>query len=112
MRIKLKAAILLCLLSAAAYSVFGAYESIRRIAGPTLPAELSAKLESVEEAEFYLKDSSGYVAVFESKRARNPLRITAIETSMLRDTDRQLLNRGIPVSNSAELLLLLEDLGS
>jgi hypothetical protein len=38
--------------------------------------------------------------------------ITAIETQLLRDTDRELLAMGIPVPDGAELLQLLEDLGS
>ena len=109
---KIKAAVLLVLMWAAAYSAGGAYRSLQRSAADTLPAELSARFEFSEEAEFFLRDSGGYIAVFESKRAKKPLSITAIETAVLRDTDRQLLGRGIPVKNAVELLALLEDLGS
>ena len=112
MAIKVKAAILLCLVSAAAYSVCGAYKSIQSAQAFTLPEELSAQLESTSGAEFFLRESEGYVAIFESKKGRTPLSVTGIETAKLRSTDRLLLNRGIPVMNSSELLLLLEDLGS
>ena len=112
MAIKVKAAILLCLVSAAAYSVCGAYKSMQRAQAFTLPEELSAQLEAKSGAEFFLRESEGYVAIFESKKGRTPLSVTAIETARLRSTDRLLLSRGIPVMNSAELLILLEDLGS
>ena len=112
MAIKVKAAILLCLVSTAAYSVCGAYKSMQRSSSFSLPEELSARLEAQNGAEFFLRESEGFVAVFESKKGRTPLSVTAIETSQLRNTDRQLLRRGIPVMNTAELLSLLEDLGS
>ena len=109
---RIKAAVLLCLMSAAAYSVCGAYQSMHRSTQNALPEELSARFESSGEAEYFLRESGGYIAVFETRRARTPLSVTTIETSVLRSTDRQLLSRGIPVKNIAELLLLLEDLGS
>ena len=109
---KIKAGILLCLLSAAAYSVLGAYRSIDRASSSQLPEELRSRIEAVADAEFYLRESGGYVAVFETRRAKTPLSVTGIETSVLRRADRLLLSRGIPVSDRAELLLLLEDLGS
>lgn len=109
---KIKAAVLLGLMWAAVWSVGGAYRSLHRNNTDTLPAELSARFEFSDEAEFFLRDNGGYIAVYEDKRAKTPLTVTAIETSILRDTDRQLLGRGIPVKNAAELLGLLEDLGS
>ena len=48
---RIKAAILLCLMSAAAYSVCGAYQSMHRNSLNALPAELSAMLTPGEEAE-------------------------------------------------------------
>ena len=112
MATRIKAAILLCLMSAAAYSVCGAYRSMHRPEQNSLPEELSARFTSEAQAEYYLRDSEGHVAVFKNKRSREPLSVTAIETSFLRDTDRLLLSRGIPVKDAAELLALLEDLGS
>lgn len=109
---KIKAAILLCLMSAAAYSVCGAYRSIHRPGSDSLPEELSARFEIGQAAEYYLKNENGYIAVYESRRARSPLSVTGIEISVLRNADRMLLNRGIPVKDAAELLELLEDLGS
>ena len=41
-----------------------------------------------------------------------PERLTDIETPLLRRSDRAMLSRGIPAEDIAELLSLLEDLGS
>ena len=112
MGIRIKAAILLCLLSAAAYSVFGAYESMQRSSSKAMSAELSAGFADPIKAEYFLRDSGGYVAVYEGRLSRTPVSVTAIETQLLRDTDRELLAMGIPVPDGAELLQLLEDLGS
>jgi len=110
---KLKIALLLCLMSTAALSVCGAWRSLHRITGPVLPEEVQARFVGREaNAEYFLRDSGGYIAVFSGKRSREPLRLTRIETSRLRDTDRLLLRDGIPAEDSGELLQLLEDLGS
>ena len=109
----MKAVLLLCLISAATLSLCGAYRSLHRTAGPTLPEEIAARFVGREaDAAYILRDSAGYVAVFDGPRSREPLQITRIETAGLRGTDRQLLKKGISVSDEDELLLLLEDLGS
>ena len=112
MGIRIKAPILLCLMSAAAYSLFGAYESMHKNSASHLPAELSARFSDKYNAEYFLRDNGGYVAIYEGRLSRTPVTVTTIETSVLRDADRRLLSTGIPVPNAAELLLLLEDLGS
>ena len=113
MLIKLKTALLLCLMSFAALSVCGAWRSLHRVGGPSLPEEVTARFVGREEdAAFFLKEQEGYVAVFAGRREREPVRRTEIDASLLRDTDRLLLQSGIPVSDSTELLCLLEDLGS
>ena len=110
---RIKTALLLCLMSLAALSVCGAYRSLHQVSGPIVPEEVAARFVGREEgAAFFLRDSGGYVAVFSGRRAREPMRITEIETSRLRTADRLLLRKGIPVDDSGELLLLLEDLGS
>jgi len=110
---KIKTALLLCLMSAAALSVCGAWRSLHRITGPILPEEVAARFVGREaDAEYFLRDSGGYVAVFSDRRSREPLKVTPIETKRLRQTDRLLLRDGIPAGDSGELLHLLEDLGS
>ena len=110
---KIKAALLLCLMSAAVFSVCGAWRSLHRTAGPVLPEELMARFVGLEDgAEYFLRDSEGYVAVFSGQREREPLRLTEIETQRLRAADKLLLRRGIPAADGGELLRLLEDLGS
>lgn len=110
---KIKAALLLCLMAAAVFSLFGAYRSLHRGAGPVLPEELTARFVGLDDgAEFFLRDSGGYLAVFAGARGREPLRVTEIETKRLRAADRQLLRQGLPAADAGELLQLLEDLGS
>ena len=109
---RIKAAVLLCLLSAAAYSVCGAYKSIHHDPAEALPEELRLRLSTSEKAIYYLRDNGGYVAVFENRRSKTPISVTGIETAALRDADRMLLSQGIPVASGVELLSLLEDLGS
>jgi hypothetical protein len=110
---KIKTTLLLCLMSAAALSLCGAYRSLHRVAGPIVPEEVAARFVGREEgAAYFLRESGGYVAVFSGRRAREPVRITGIETARLRTADRLLLKKGIPADDSGELLLLLEDLGS
>ena len=110
---KLKAALLLCLMAAAALSLGGAWRSLHRTAAPVLPEEIAARFAGREEsAAYFLRDDSGRVAVYEGRRSREPVAVTAIETANLRETDRTLLRRGIPVEDGDELLRLLEDLGS
>ncbi len=110
---KIRAALLLCLMSAAALSLCGAYRSLNRAPLPTLPEEVAARFVGREDgAEYFLREYGGYVAVFSGGRGREPLRVTGIETALLRRTDRLLLEKGIPVQSGGELLLLLEDLGS
>ena len=68
--------------------------------------------ERAENAEFFLRSSGGYVAVYTGQKEKEPVTVTAIEVSNLRGADRAMLEKGIPVSDKSELLELLEDLGS
>lgn len=54
----------------------------------------------------------GSVAVFDRGDTGTPLRVTDIELSSLRTTDRALVEHGIPVASREALQALLEDLGS
>ena len=53
----------------------------------------------------------GVIAVYKSGENR-PTRMTDIETALLRRADRAMLEKGIPAEDLAEVLALLEDLGS
>lgn len=113
MKLKVRLALLLCLASAAAMSVCGAYKSLHRMQSNVVPEDLYERFSGLEEsAEYYLREADGYVAVFSGKKERTPLSVTDIETAKLRAADKALVSRGIPVSGAAELLMLLEDLGS
>lgn len=113
MRLRIRAALLVLLALCATYTAMEAFKSLRP-AGQNIPSEemLSAMFGAGDEVEFYLKNCDGYVAVYSGLGTRRPDRVTAIETSGLRLTDRAMLERGIPVSDRERLLELLEDLGS
>lgn len=113
MGVKIRMALLLCLMAAAAFSGYGAYSSIHHAAGSAVPEEVYAELKKDEDAaEFFLRSNGSHVAVYSNSRSRSPLRVTAIEVSGLRSADRALLEAGIPVRDRETLLFLLEDLGS
>lgn len=110
---RVKSALLLCLMAAAALSLGGAWRSLHRTGTSALPEEIAARFAGRDEsAAYFLREDAGRVAVYEGRRSREPLAVTAIETASLRTTDRTLLRRGIPAADGEELLRLLEDLGS
>lgn len=112
-KLKIKIAILFLLLSAALYSGAQAIGSVEKNRQCSLPEKIYGEFEEkAADAQFYVKNSGGYVTVFEDRHYRNPLRVTEIETDCLRKADIAMLEKGIPVTDRTELLRLLEDLGS
>jgi len=109
---KLRIALLLCLMGAAAFTGLEALHSLRRSPGPSFPEELYAPFaRNAESASFFLRQEDGYVAVFPAGRGE-ALRVTAIPLQSLRRVDRAMIQAGLPVRSRTELLQLLEDLGS
>lgn len=90
--------------------------AVRSIAAPeaasTTPAVVSNASVEDKNAEFYLRDCSGYVAVFKGADSKTPIKVTDIETETLNTVDRSKLAQGIPAENKNELLMLLEDFSS
>ncbi len=92
-------------------SVRGALGTIRRTE-ELIPAEVYARYQAKSgRAMYLLREKDGFVAVYRSGE-RSPLRMTDIETPLLRRADRAMLEKGIPAEDLRELLSLLEDLGS
>ena len=113
MGLRLRIALLLVLAAAAAFAGGEAWRSLRTPEDRDLPHEIyDAYAAREEDALYYLRESEGRVAVFETKRGREPLRVTGIELRSLRAADRAMVRAGIPVLSRQELLSLLEDLGS
>ena len=87
--------------------------AVKGIAAPQesipVPEEMLAENP---DAEYYLRDCDGLVAVFRGEKAALPIEVTDIETGTLSAVDRELLRRGIPVASRYELLCLLEDFSS
>ena len=67
--------------------------------------------ETMEDAEFILREYDGCVAVVAAGE-RSPMTMTDIAVKSLREADRALLSAGLPASSKDEVLTLLEDLGS
>ncbi len=112
MGLKLRIALMTCLIAAAAFTATEAYKSIVP-AQTVIPDEVYAQFTTHEdEAKYFLRPCEGYVAVYDGQREKTPVSVTDIEMSNLRSTDRALVQKGIPVSDQRELLSLLEDLGS
>ena len=113
MNIKLKAMVLCALVAAAAVSGSAAVKTLKPAAKTKLPAEIYARYKVMEDgAKFFLRPEGEYIAVYQDKRGKNPLMVTGIELSCLRDADKAMVEAGLPARDRRELLMLLEDLGS
>ncbi len=113
MKFKIKIAVLCVLCATAVAMTVGA---VKTIAAPdavsTPPVAVSNASVDDKNAEYYLRDCSGYVAVFRGADSKTPIKVTNIETETLNTVDRGLLQQGIPAENKNELLSLLEDFSS
>ena len=112
MGLKVRIALMGCLVAAAAFTAAEAYGSIVPEKA-AIPEEVYARFQGREdEAEYFLRPCQGYVAVYGGQREKEPVSITDIELANLRSADRAMVQNGIPVADQRELLSLLEDLGS
>ncbi len=113
MKLRARAALLLVLAAGALCAAAEALRSVQPPVNAMLPKEIYERFAvRAEAAEFVIRQSEGYVAVFEREHPREPLSVTGIELRCLRAADRAMVEAGIPVISRSELLLLLEDLGS
>lgn len=108
MRLKLKVW-LLSLLAAGAAVCGGAAIKSSGVHESAAPGGTVAHSQT-EDAEYWLYDSDGYVAIYGEKNKCTE--VTDIETETLNDYDRELLQNGIPAQSKSELLSLLEDFSS
>lgn len=112
MKVWIKAALLSLLAAGAVYSAAHALGGIQEGSGVETKIYNYEWSCAMDEAAYVLRDYNGYVAVFASAEARDPMTVTDIEVDRLRGTDQDMLGAGIAVSDRDELLMLLEDLGS
>ena len=113
MKIQMKIAVLAVLCVTAVVMTVGAVKSIAAPEKENNPPEIISNASAENKnAEYYLRDRSGYVAVFTGANSSTPIEITEIETETLNNVDRKLLKQGIPAENKSELLMLLEDFSS
>jgi len=112
-KLRARAALLMVLAAGALFTGAEAAYSLRPREDSRLPKEVYASFAvRADAAEYVIRDSGGYVAVFERARDRQPVSVTGIELKSLREADRAMIEAGIPVISRHELLQLLEDLGS
>lgn len=112
MATKLKILLLVSLCACALWSAVGAARSMEPMQ-QALPQEVYARFKAQEEqAEYYVGEHEGHVAVYSSRRARRPISVTGIELESLRRADRALMLKGIPICHREQLLEVLEDLSS
>lgn len=113
MGLRIRIGLLICLAMGAVFTGMEAIKTLRPEKAEVIPETVYAQYgERAESAEFFLRSSGGYVAVYTGQKEKEPVTVTAIEVSNLRGADRAMLEKGIPVSDKSELLELLEDLGS
>ena len=106
--------LLLMLLAAAAIYLGGeAAATLEPPADPDFPADIYAAFAvRAEHAAYYLRPCGSRLAIYATRRSKEPAAMTDIDLNTLRRTDLAMVRRGIPVSGRSELLMLLEDLGS
>ena len=113
MGLKIKTALLLCLMGAAAFTGSEALRSLRKLPSAAFPEEIYREFSRyAENAAFYLRQDGEYVTVCPGRGSREAQRRTGIELKNLRKADRAMIEEGLPVRSRKELLQLLEDLGS
>jgi hypothetical protein len=112
MNLRLRAAAVSVLALAAACLGAYAIRSITADGGKDPPDYYIEADAGPEDAAYILRDCDGYIGVYTPGKLRTPQDVTDIEVSRLRESDRKLLEEGIPVSSRDELLTLLEDFGS
>jgi len=113
MSLKVRIALLLCLMGAALFTAADALRQLSAVTVSQIPEEIYEHYtRRAGEAAFFLRREGDYIAVYEGKRSRSPARITGIELESLRRADRAMIEAGLPVGSRRELLQLLEDLGS
>ena len=112
-RMRIRAALLLVLTAAACYTAGEAYRTLLPRTRDQIPMQIyTAFTAEAEQAQYFLKNCEGYVAVYGDAAYKTAPALTSIATAELRSADRAMLEKGIPVRGRSELLTLLEDLGS
>lgn len=112
-RMKIRAVVLLVLTALACYTAGEAYRTLLPRTRDQLPMQIyTAFTAEAEQAQYFLKNCGGVVAVYGDAAYKTDPALTSIPTAALRSADRAMLEKGIPVRGRTELLALLEDLGS
>lgn len=110
MSLRVKLYVMCLMIIAAAFTIFAAAATLVP-QNTALPEEIyGGFLDRAENAQFFIRSSNDVIAVYAEGREKKPIALTKIPLSVLRSADRAMVEKGIPVSDRGELLLLLEDL--
>ena len=111
MKSNIKTAIILCLCAVSVITCAAAF----RVGAEEKPEPQTVAAMSYSDdktKQYCLREQDGFIAVFSYDDALEPLTVTDIEVCTLNDNDCAMLKNGINAENKAELISLLEDLGS
>jgi hypothetical protein len=104
-KIALIGALMICAVCSAAFS------TVRYVQeeNSNKTAECMTETDSVS---YVLKEYEGHVAVFMANDLNNPVTVTDIQVSTLRELDKKLMETGMTIDSRERLMMTLEDLGS
>lgn len=111
MKSNIKTAAVLCLSAVSIITCAAAFR-IGAETKPSEPAVAAMSYTKTQSDSYFLRECDGFIAVYSAENAREPITVTDIEVCTLNDNDRAMLQNGIAAENKAELISLLEDLGS
>lgn len=98
-------ALMLCAVSSAAFSTVKYVQKENSDKAAECMTETDSK-------SYVLKEYEGHVAVFMANDLKNPVTVTGIQVSTLREMDKKLMETGMTIDSRERLMMTLEDLGS
>lgn len=105
LKIALIGALMVCTVFIAAFS------TVRYVQEENNGAAAECMTET-DSQSYILKEYEGHVAVFMANDLENPVTVTDIQVSTLRELDKKLMETGMKIDSRDRLMMTLEDLGS
>ncbi len=109
MKSKTKIALIGVLLICAVFSA--AFSTVRYVQKENSNATAECMSET-DSGSYILKEYEGHVAVYMANDLKNPITVTDIQVSTLRELDKKLMQTGMKIDSRERLMMTLEDLGS
>jgi hypothetical protein len=93
-------------------AIFSAAFSTARYVREQTDGKTAECMTETDSNSYILKEYEGHVAVFMANDLKNPVTVTDIQVSTLRDLDKKLMETGMRIDSRDRLMMTLEDLGS